>query len=173
MARNDVINFDGRNFYRYDGNRYYWTKHFPVRGRSTSLHVYVWEKHFGPRPAGYEVHHKVDNFATTRLEDLELLTEHGHASLHAKDRHAKGTLRPPGDKAHEAAAAWHGSREGRAWHKARGKANWAKRRKIRFSCSECGKSYWAYFQRRGFCSPACQQRVRRREHPGEERRYRG
>lgn len=41
-------------------------------------HVYVWEKHFGKLPEGYEVHHKCGNRACCNIDHLEALDGHEH-----------------------------------------------------------------------------------------------
>lgn len=45
---------------------------------------YVWEKHKGPIPPGYDVHHKDENKLNDIIENLELLTRSEHTTAHAK-----------------------------------------------------------------------------------------
>lgn len=164
MPKNASVAYDGRNFYRYDGNPYFWTKHFPARGRSTSLHVYVWEKHHGPRPSGWHVHHQVEDFATTKVGDLELVERRAHARMHMRERARRGEL-VLSPQARKAAAEWHASAEGRAWHAAHARDAWKDRTQVRATCAGCGKQHWTYFKRRrNWCSAVCQQRVWRQEH---------
>ena len=48
----------------------------------TRLHRYVWEKYNGPIPDDKEIHHKDENKLNNNIDNLELLTESKHLSLH-------------------------------------------------------------------------------------------
>ncbi len=45
-------------------------------------HRLVWEMHYGPVPAGYEIHHKNGNGMDNRLDNLEILPIREHRRLH-------------------------------------------------------------------------------------------
>jgi hypothetical protein len=132
---------------------------------SISLHVAVWEHHHGPRPAGFQVHHKDDNPANNTIDNLELVSRSDHARHHALKRIAAGTLKPPTVKALAAAAEWHRTDAGRAWASRNSRNIWEKHNsKSDLLCTICGGSYagYAHFRRKGYCSPACSQRAHRR-----------
>ena len=46
-------------------------------------HVLVWEAHFGPVPAGYELHHQNGNKLDNRIENLQLVTRLEHKRIHS------------------------------------------------------------------------------------------
>ena len=167
-----MVAYGGRNFYRYDGNPYYWTKGYPEQGRSTSLHLYVWERTHGPRPEGFQIHHRVRNFATTDVNDLECIPRSEHARLHTLERIADGTLGTFNDAARASAAAWHGSDEGREWHRQHGRDIWDAQVAEAFQCIQCGTEYWVLpmARKRGFCSANCQQTARYRSGVDDEQR---
>ncbi len=45
-------------------------------------HVWVWEQHNGPVPAGMELHHVNGNRGDNRIENLELVTRLEHKRIH-------------------------------------------------------------------------------------------
>lgn len=49
-------------------------------GKRQQMHRYVWEKHFGEIPKGYDIHHKDHNRTNNDISNLELLTKSEHAS---------------------------------------------------------------------------------------------
>ena len=49
------------------------------------IHVLVWEAFNGEIPEGYVVHHKNHNRKDNRLENLELLDMHTHATMHLNE----------------------------------------------------------------------------------------
>lgn len=50
-------------------------------------HRLVWEKHCGPIPAGYIVHHINGDMSDNRLENLELMSHAEHNSRHKHGYH--------------------------------------------------------------------------------------
>lgn len=51
--------------------------------RDIKLHVLIWERANGPKPAGHDIHHRDENKANFDLDNLELLTCADHQRLHA------------------------------------------------------------------------------------------
>ena len=54
-----------------------------VNGKNVLLHRYVWEKHFGKIPKGYEVHHKNKDRLDYSVGNLELIKTEEHHRKHA------------------------------------------------------------------------------------------
>ncbi len=54
-----------------------------VDGKNILLHRYVWEKHHGKIPKGYQIHHKNKDQLDYSLENLELISEKEHHKHHA------------------------------------------------------------------------------------------
>ena len=54
-----------------------------VNGKNVLLHRYVWEKHHGKIPNGYEIHHKNKNRLDYSFENLELVSTKEHHKQHA------------------------------------------------------------------------------------------
>ena len=50
------------------------------------VHRTVWEANHGPIPEGSVIHHKSGDRLDNRIENLELISRGGHASLHHKGR---------------------------------------------------------------------------------------
>lgn len=67
-------------------NIFYDKKGYPIiwlDGKNIKLHVYIWEKNFGSKPKGYDVHHKDFNKKNYNLNNLELLLSSDHKKIHA------------------------------------------------------------------------------------------
>lgn len=106
----DGVEYDGLWFSRTGKNNYYWHK----RSDKTvvSLHRYTWEKHNGPIPDGYHVHHLDHDSANNAIENLELISVSDHGRMHIQHRIENGTLDIESSlaKAREAAKEWHRQR---------------------------------------------------------------
>src|SRR4030095_8490863 len=106
-----IINATAQEF---NGVRYYLCgRYFQKRGKR--LHRMVWMYNFGLIPPGYDIHHKDRNADNNDPDNLECIPEREHHS----DRHGQESserAQPFTQEARAAAAAWHGSPEGRTWH---------------------------------------------------------
>lgn len=158
------IEFDGIRFYP-DRNGY-WLGARKDTKKPVRLHIYVWEHYNGPVPKGYHVHHIDHNPDNNEIENLQLLSEHEHLCLHA-GLQRKAIIRENLLKyALPAAAAWHGSEEGRKWHSVHGKRVAEKTTSdlVTKVCQVCGKEYQVpRFCSEGsrFCSNNCKSQWRR------------
>lgn len=56
-----------------------------VKGVQIREHRFVWEKHHGPIPKGWVVHHKNHNRLDNRIENLEAMPRGQHQTLHAPE----------------------------------------------------------------------------------------
>ena len=54
-----------------------------INGKNTLLHRYVWEKHYGKIPEGFQIHHKDKNRHNYSIENLELIERSDHSRHHA------------------------------------------------------------------------------------------
>jgi len=52
-------------------------------GKDVKIHVYVWEKANGAKPAGHEIHHLDYDKGNYRLENLQLVSHSDHQRIHA------------------------------------------------------------------------------------------
>lgn len=57
-------------------------KKYFINGRKASEHRLVWEKHNGPIPEGYVIHHKDGNGLNNSIDNLEMMTRSEHARYH-------------------------------------------------------------------------------------------
>lgn len=125
-------------------------------------HVWVWKNHFGEIPEKYHVHHKDENKSNNSLENLELMSQSTHASLHMQDPERRKKSSEMANKYRYLTKEWHGSEEGRAWHKAHGILGWIKRKKFLITCKICNKESETKTYHQEFCSNACKSKARRR-----------
>lgn len=65
----------------FSGSHGYPTIH--VNGKNVLLHRYVWMKHNGEIPEGYQVHHKDQNRLNYDITNLELIKTGEHQRIHA------------------------------------------------------------------------------------------
>lgn len=52
-------------------------------GKNKKVHVLEWEKHNGPKPIGYEIHHEDEDKGNWDIANLVLLTNSDHQRIHA------------------------------------------------------------------------------------------
>ena len=88
MERNQKGQFvRGTNGNLFEGfGIWYDTKGYPciwIDSKGIRLHVYIWERVHGSKPAGTNVHHKDFDKGHYALENLELVTDSDHRRIHA------------------------------------------------------------------------------------------
>ena len=122
------------------------------------LHRHVWAEANGCIPDGWVVHHTDHDRGNNHLDNLACMPAADHTAHHAKCRAECGEVQGFSRAARTAAAAWHGSAEGKAWHSAHAKRSWAGRSSETHECAHCGGEYQAKrgARKRGFCSASCQ-----------------
>lgn len=160
----DLAFVDGYKFRRDKKSGYYLSSK-KIGTSRIRLHRYVWQKHYGAIPKGFEVHHKDENKDNNEIDNLELLTKDKHLAWHSenvpdvllvkwKDNLEK-TARPK-------AIEWHKSEEGRRWHSEQAKTNAQKAGFVTSVCKHCGKKFKEkeFGRKRKFCSPTCQSAFR-------------
>lgn len=152
---------DGYKF-RKDTRSGYYLSTRNIGNSRPRLHVYIWKKHNGFIPKGYEINHLDENKDNNEIENLVPMTRTEHLKWHYK--HDKERLIPIWrkslDKARIKASEWHKSPEGRAMAS---KINTGKKvnKKYVLRCSVCGKVYRSARPSSKFCSPNCQTRGRK------------
>lgn len=172
------VEVDGHRFYK-DGRGYWQSSKALARstGRTGTLrlHVYMWEKHNGPIPEGYEVHHIDRNPGNNDIENLRLMTAEEHRDLHNVHRKLTGVYpeRLP-ETALSNAAVYHISEVGREWHREHYKKTLAPRHatKIKKKCIVCSSEFECSLTREDskYCSSKCKERARPKRRPPTETR---
>lgn len=164
-----LIVFNGIKYHLCGG--YYRRQRWGVPGPS-NLHRAIWEHHNGPIPEGWFVHHKDGDSLNNDIQNLELVTQSGHARIHATELHAQGRFGNTPD-GREKAKQWHNSEEGQAWHH----SHWERTIKLfrenptplEKTCKHCGEVFaTTSIGRSPYCKPACRDeayRQRRRRSP--------
>lgn len=155
------IEYDGIRFYP-DQKGYWLAK---INKKPKRLHTYVWEKFNGPVPEGFHVHHIDLNTNNNEIENLILLSEKEHLSLHGsfnKEKKAANIKKYALPKACE----WHKSKKGSEWHKKQFQTTLAPKFKemATLVCEVCGKEYQTSVlmqHKSRFCSNKCKAQHRR------------
>ena len=155
------IVYSGEKFWIQTSGRYFQSGRKDAAERL--FHRRVWTDHFGPIPAGMEVHHIDGDWRNTVPGNLELREKTEHARHHMVDRIKQNPARQTDllVLAREGAKLWHASEAGRSWHSEHGRNTWNTRRRVAVKCGRCGKPFEQYKTHKGpgYCSSACQQSV--------------
>ena len=136
----------------------YWKCGFYFQRYGKRLHRVVYQHHNGDIPKGCHVHHKDGDRSNNQPENLELMSNSRHMSLHMQERPPMGFTQV----ARDAAAKWHGSEHGAAWHAQHYEKFKHRLHEIRkYTCEQCGKEYEAMAGKNRFCSNNCKSAHRR------------
>lgn len=180
MTTSETVVFNGVKFYRYPdssraSDRMYFRPGIADRQRGVqALHQEVWRDANGgaPIPPGFHVHHKDRDPLNNDPSNLVLISEADHHAEHREEKVARGRANPPSPAAHEAAAAWHRSEEGRAWHREHGARTWEGREAENRVCAQCNAVFQTLDRKKAtrFCSNKCKAAARRASGVDDERR---
>jgi len=159
------IEFDGIKFY--PDKKGYWLGQLKGTKKPIRLHTYVWEYYNGEVPQGYHVHHKDHNPDNNEIDNLVLITEAEHLSMHGQLQNKEWLRKNLAENARPKASEWHKSAEGRKWHSDVAKATMPQRLEdtVTMKCQYCGKDYEIpRFLSEGsrFCSNNCKSAWRRK-----------
>lgn len=164
---------DGYRFIKDEQTGYWQSNQFiKTDGKPKRLHRYVWEKYHGAIPTGYQVHHIDKNKDNNSIENLELLSEHDHQSMHGKERFAnnKEWFNKFHSRGIATAPEWHKSRAGHEWHKEHYEKTKSKLYATHeYTCIQCGKQFVGHYHSK-YCSGACKAKYRRANHLDDEER---
>lgn len=160
---------DGINFY--ETKQGYLLGH--IEGKPKRMHIYVWEKHNGKIPKGYQIHHIDGDKENNSIENLQLVTPKEHSKHHiitnpALIEKVKKNL----DYAREFANIWHGSNAGNKWHKEHRKNSIGDKleRNVEKHCEICGKSFFVNSMcanKSKYCGNNCKAKALRRRRKAE------
>ncbi len=145
--------FDGGLYRLWPSEKYF------ARGGKT-LHRAAWALAFGAIPKGCHIHHKDGVHANNAIDNLECLPAGEHLSISWK-KHGAHRNQHFTDGARAAAAAWHGSSEGRLWHRRHAERTkaWTKWKREDRPCEKCGVTFSALVRKSGnsqrFCTTVC------------------
>ena len=160
-----TIYYHGLRFCKDEKTGYYLNSNNSIR-----LHRYIYQCEKGDIPKGCHIHHIDSDKSNNSLDNLVMLTQKEHMSLHSKEpKRAEASRANMLENAIPAAAKWHKSEEGRAWHKVHYlQYKDALHRKHDFICGYCGE--WYSSIRAGYCCNACKSAARRKSGVDNEQR---
>lgn len=145
-ADTEFVVFNGVTYTSRPGRKYFKTMRWDkVRKRyyAESLHQAVWKFHYGPIPAGFDVHHKDDDYRNNVVSNLQILSRSDHARLHDRFR---GFNASPAAREH---------------HVRVGKAAWANCKERAATC-RCGVEFvYRALRCRKWCSDNCRRKFRK------------
>lgn len=161
---------DGYKF-RKDKQSGYYLSTKKINGSRKRLHIYVWEKHNGSIPKGFEINHIDENKDNNEIENLQCLTRAEHLQFHKRHDREKmlSIWRNNIEKARPAAIKWHKSPEGRKMKSKLFKGKKFSKKLIK-RCKHCGKVYRAATERSLYCSRKCVSAYRRKQGLDDEKR---
>ena len=161
------VEYDGKRFYE-DSKGYWLGQEIGVDGKPhrIRLHTYVWEKHNGPVPEGYDIHHIDHDKSNNDIENLVAIPESEHHKLHMAERDKLELTYIMETCARPKAVEWHKSEAGHEWHKQQYEKTLAPHweESITLTCQHCGKPYQVSPLMKGhsrFCSNNCKSAYRR------------
>ncbi len=64
-----------------------------INGELVLEHRYVWEKHNGQIPKGYQIHHIDEDKLNNKIENLQLMKNSEHQKLHKQPRNKSGRFK--------------------------------------------------------------------------------
>lgn len=158
--------------FRKDADSGYYLSTRKIGTSRKRLHVYMWEKHNGKVPKGYEIHHKDEDKNNNEIDNLMCMTRKEHLKWHSENISPELVEKQMRnlEKARKAAVKWHKSEEGKEWHRSQANTRFKHDRKFDLTCAVCGKSYTSPKQWSKFCSRACAAKDRRDSGLDDERR---
>lgn len=118
----------------YKGTRYWVNGGYWMSRQGKLLHLAVYRDHYGPIPAGHDIHHKDENKLNWHPDNLEALTRSEHLKLHRPKGWRPGLEKECQD---------------RSWRM------WKSREKRDVTCINCGKVYQSNGMRVKYCHPNC------------------
>ena len=162
------VEYDGKRFYE-DSKGYWLGQEIGVDGKPhrIRLHTYVWEKHNGPVPEGYDIHHIDHDKSNNDIENLVAIPESEHRKLHMDERDKLELTYIMETCAIPKAVEWHKSEAGHEWHKQQYEKSLAPKwdEQVTMTCAYCGKPYQISPLMKGrsrFCSNKCKTAYRYR-----------
>lgn len=150
-----------------DNKTGYYLSNTRRNGKRVRLHRFVYETEKGKIPKGYHIHHIDHDKNNNTIENLTLMTQHEHLSLHGYEMsdEEKRKRKSNFDSIRHLASEWHKSNEGKEWHKEHSLqiARDMLRRQIKKVCKHCGKEFIDNgFNQREYCSNNCKSAYRRK-----------
>lgn len=162
------LELDGRIYRRYPGCGRKNAERYYTCVNDNGFRVYhrdLWEKHKGPIPKGFHIHHRDENPLNNSLDNLECLSPAEHAQRHVGGEHSKWS-RQHINEIRALASEWHRSAAGIAWHREHGKRTWIGREpEPAGQCARCQAPILSYFagrksrEGRRYCSRACHRAI--------------
>lgn len=156
----------GRKFYKDQKSGYWISSNYTITEPRIRAHRWVWECIHGKIPKGYHIHHKDENKSNNNIENLELIEQARHLSIHASKPEHKKRSKELCDKIRPLTKKWHASEEGKKWHRLHAiRSNFGKGPLHNYNCLLCGKEYQSRLTAKGrtkFCSNNCKTKWRKK-----------